>query len=304
MAVPTYQDLMGPLLALAVDGKERSVREACDALADELGLTEAERTEMLPSGQLERYVHRMGWARLGLNRAGLLQDPRRGFFRITEQGRTALKDRPDRIDNKFLMQYPEFQEFKKKMNKGGKTTVVVPQPPDVDVDPEETLETAFQTLHANLADRVLAELLKGSPSMFEKIVVELLVKMGYGGSRRDAGQAVGKSGDEGIDGIINQDRLGLDVVYIQAKRWANTVGRPEIQKFAGALLGKQASKGVFITTSDFSKGARDYAKAINSNVVLIDGDLLAGLMIEHDLGVSPLATYQVKRLDSDYFVDE
>ncbi len=301
MAVPTYQDCMKPLLALAADGKERSVREACDALADEFNLTEDERKEMLPSGQLERYVHRMGWARLGLNRAGLLEDPKRGFFRITERGRTALKEAPDRIDNKFLKRYPEFRDFMEKSSK--KEKVTEDDRPD-GADPEEALETAYQTLHDGLAGEVLAALLAGTPSMFEKIVVELLVEMGYGGSRRDAGQAVGQSGDEGIDGIINEDRLGLDVIYIQAKRWTNAVGRPEIQKFAGALLGKQANKGVCITTADFTNGARDYAKTINSNVVLIDGDLLAGLMIEHDLGVSPLATYQVKRLDSDYFVEE
>jgi restriction system protein len=305
MAVPTYQDCMRPLLALAADGKERRVRDACDALADEFNLTEDEQKEMLPSGQQERYVNRMSWARLGLKKAGLLEDPRRGFFRITERGRTALTEEPDRIDDKYLKRYPEFLEYLKKSRKSEKAAGTVTQIPlPGDVDPEEALETAYQTLHDGLAGDVLATLLDATPGMFERIVVELLLKMGYGGSRRDAGRAVGKSGDEGIDGIINQDRLGLDVVYIQAKRWTNTVGRPEIQKFVGALQGKQANKGVFITTSDFSKGAREYAKMVSSNVVLIDGDRLAELMVEHDLGVSPMATYEVKRLDSDYFVEE
>ncbi|MEL6358185.1 MAG: restriction endonuclease, partial [Bacteroidota bacterium] len=213
-----------------------------------------------------------------------------------------LNDKPDAINAKFLKQFPEFQEFQNDSRKtdstdesdqeGGKQT------------PEEVVEQAVQQLNDNLAIELVQTIKESSPAFFETLVIDLLVAMGYGGTRKDAGQTIGRSGDGGIDGIIKEDRLGLDVIYVQAKRWENSVARPEIQKFAGALQGMRAKKGVFITTSSFSSGARDYVSRIDSKIILIDGHQLAAFMIEHDVGVSPAASYIVKRIDIDYFADE
>jgi restriction system protein len=232
-----------------------------------------------------------------MKKAGLLDTPRRGNIAITSRGREVLSSAPKRIDVAFLQQFPEFVEFRAVRRDKP------PEPPPIET-PEEVLEDAIQTLRDNLASDLLKQVRSSSPHLFEKVVVELLVKMGYGGSLKDAGQAVGRSGDEGIDGIIKEDRLGLDIIYIQAKRWANTVPRPEIQKFAGALQGQRAKKGVFITTSDFTKDAREYASKIDSKIILIDGEQLAQYMIDHNIGVAPVGSYEVKRVDSDYFAEE
>jgi restriction system protein len=301
MTIPDYQAFMLPLLRLASDGKEHSMREAFDALADAFALTEEERTELLPSGRQPTFENRVGWAKTYLKKAGLLDSPKRGFFQVTQAGLEALKQAPPRIDRAFLMQYPAFVQFQRPQQDR--------EEPAGDQEgeeqtPEEGIETAYQRVRQELAVELLQTVKSCSPAFFERLVVDLLVKMGYGGTRRDAGQAIGRTGDGGIDGIIKEDRLGLDVVYVQAKRWENTVGRPLIQQFAGALQGQRARKGIFITTSAFSQTAQDYVSRLDSKIVLIDGETLAQLMIDFDIGVATVATYALKRVDSDYFIEE
>lgn len=296
MSVPDFQTFMLPLLRFASDGKEHSIAESREFLATELELTQADQEEPVPSGRQTRFVNRVAWAKVYLQQAGLLSSPRRGYFQISDRGRQVLKAPPSRIDIKFLSQFSEFAEFRKRKDDGPEP----PEPPELET-PEEALEAAHLKMTASLASEVLRRVKEGSPQFFERLVVELLIKMGYGGSRGDAGQNVGHAGDEGIDGIISEDRLGLDVVYLQAKRWEGTVGRPEIQKFIGALHGKRAKKGVFITTGSFSSEAWGYVEHIDPRVVLIDGRNLAQLMIDYDVGVATARTYSVKRVDSDYF---
>jgi restriction system protein len=298
MGVPDFQSVMLPLLRLASDEQEHALREAIDALANEFNLTEADRKELLPSGRQATFNNRVGWARTYLTKAGLIELPRRGHFRITPRGLEALKTNPPRINITFLEQYSEFVEFRTR-DKEPSTSGADEQ------TPEESLETAYQKVRRGLAIELLQTIKSCSPEFFEQLVVDVLLKMGYGGSRKEAGQAVGKSGDGGIDGIIKEDRLGLDIIYIQAKRWDtnNTVGRPEVQKFAGALQGHRAKKGIFLTTSDFSKEALDFVSRIDSKIVLIDGQTLAQHMIDHNVGVSAVAVYEVKKIDSDYFLE-
>ena len=260
MPIPDYQAIMLPLLQFAGDQKEHSLREATNVLASQFKLTEEEKNELLPSGGEGRFYNRVSWARTYLKKAELLNYPRRGFFSITSRGIELLSKNPLEIDAKFLKRYDEFVQFIEIKNdnelENSKQQTIVETP-------EEILESAYQKLQENLSLEILETIKKCSPYFFEHLVVDLLVNMGYGGSRKEAGQAVGKSGDEGIDGIIKEDRLGLDIIYIQAKRWDNVVSRPEIQKFAGALLGQSAKKGIFITTSDFSQGAIDYVARID-----------------------------------------
>ena len=305
MAVPDYQSVMLPLLSYAGSrGDGISTGEAAEALAGELGLTNEDLNQMLPSGIQPTFVNRVGWAATYLKKAGLLEPTRRGYYRITQRGQELLKKHPPRIDVKVLKQYPEFQVFK-----GLKGTRSRDKKNDSDFSfdfegatPSEVLERAYENLRDALADELLEKLKKAPPSFFERIVVELLVKMGYGGSRADAGNAIGRSGDGGIDGIIKEDKLGLDVVYIQAKRWDNNaVGRPDVMQFAGALQAQRANKGIFITTSRFREDGRGYVSQIGSKIVLIDGDQLSQLMIDHDVGVSTVSLYPVKKIDSDFF---
>jgi len=302
MPIPDYQSLMLPLLRFASDQKEHSLREAIERLAEEFSLTETERRELLPSGQQAIFENRVGWARTYMKKALLLETTRRGYFRITQRGVEVLHKSPPSIDIHFLEHYEEFKQFRAIRRQRNEREQEVEF--ETERTPEEALESAYQNLRNSLANDLLQQIKNSPPSLFEKIVVELLVKMGYGGSRQDAGKAIGQSGDEGIDGIIKEDRLGLDIIYIQAKRWENTVGRPEIQKFAGALQGQRARKGIFITTSNFSKEAYDYASRIDSKIVLIDGEQLTQFMIDHGIGVATTSTYDVKRIDSDYFTEE
>jgi restriction system protein len=274
-------------------------------LAERFGLTQAERDELLPSGRQRRFDNRVAWAKVYLQRAGLLKGPRRAHFEITERGLQVLSGRPDRIDIALLDQFQDFREFRSASRRVDETTepagaAVEP----ADETPEERLEQAYQRIRAELTSELLARVKAGSPRFFEHLVVELLLKMGYGRNRAEAGRAIGQAGDEGIDGIISEDRLGLDTIYIQAKRWDGTVGRPEIQKFVGALHGKRARKGVFITTGAFSADAREYVSRIDPRVVLIDGRELAEYMVDLNLGVTEKASYEIKRVDSDYFVEE
>jgi len=301
MPIPDYQTLMLPLLRFAADGNDHTTREAVEVLATEFQLTPAERNELLASGQQAIFNNRVGWANSYLKKAGLLESPRRGALRITARGKQILGDNPARIDVKYLERFPEFIEFRDASRNSRETTTTESVAIATEQTPEEALELAHQSLRLSLAQDILSRILSCSPTFFERLVVELLVKMGYGGSRRDAGERIGQSGDGGIDGIIKEDRLGLDTIYIQAKRWQGSVGRPEIQKFVGALQGQRAKKGVFITTSSYTAEAIDYASRIDTKVVLIDGQLLANLMMDFDVGVSVSASYIVKRIDSDYF---
>ncbi len=306
MTIPDYQTLMLPVLKLAADGKEHKFSQAVEELADAFRLTTEERNELLPSGSQAVFNNRVGWARSYLKQAGLLASPKRGFFTITQNGTELLAKNPTRINASILEKYPEFIEFKnrKKDKSESESEIVPPFEQESTLTPEDALASAYNKLRSALESEILSSVKEASPSFFERVVVDLLVKMGYGGNRQDAGRALGKSGDGGIDGIINEDRLGLDVIYIQAKRWEGVVGRPEIQKFAGALQGQRARKGVFITTSSFTKEAKEYASIIDSKIILIDGEHLSKLMAEHNVGVSTVGHYEVKKLDSDYFDNE
>jgi restriction system protein len=302
MGIPDYQTLMLPLLKHTADGREHPFPSLVEEIAADFKLTDSERRELLPSSGQVVFNNRVGWARTYMKKAGLLSAPRRGVVQITERGVQVLRENPKRVDNKVLRRFPEFLEFQD------------PRTPDLrpesealvaeQLDPRESIEAGYHRIHTQLSSELLTRIKACSPGFFEELVVELLLKMGYGGSRRDAGQAIGKSGDGGIDGVIKQDKLGLDVVYIQAKRWDGQVGRQEIQAFVGALHGRKARKGVFITTSGFSKPARDYVGDIPDKVILIDGPELADLLIEHGVGVSTTASYEVKKMDTDYFIEE
>jgi restriction system protein len=302
MAIPDYQSIMLPLLQFAADDKEHSLREAIESLSAEFGLTEEEKKELLPSGQQPTFENRVAWARTYLVKALLFEAPRRGVFRITQRGRDVLSQRPAAITVKFLEQFPEFLDFRTKRHES-KEEIQLPGNRSLQT-PGELLESAYQKLREDLAAELLNTVKECSPAFFERLVIDVLVKMGYGGSRKEAGKAIGRSGDEGIDGIINEDRLGLDVIYIQAKRWNDPIGRPEIQKFVGALQGHRANKGIFITTSSFTREAQDYVTKINSKIVLIDGEHLSQLMIDHNVGVTPVMSYETKKIDSDYFLEE
>lgn len=297
--LPDYQTLMLPLLRVAQDGSPLAVRDAIQRLAREFDLSDEQRnSDRIRSGQ-PRFDNRVWWARKYLGAALLLEPAGRGTVRITQRGLDVLKEQPTRIDNRFLAHFPEFQEWR-----GRSSDPEPPEPIPTEPQPgtpEESLEASYQTLRAQLAKDILGRIRTCSPLFFERLVVDLLVSMGYGGSQKDAARAVGRTGDDGIDGIIKEDKLGLDVVYIQAKRWEATVGRPQIQAFAGSLEGHRARKGVFITTSRFSHDALEYVDRIEKKIVLIDGDTLVQLMIDHGIGVTEAASYVVKKVDTDYF---
>lgn len=303
MTIPDYQSIMLPLLEYTADGREHRATETTEHLADRFKLTDEERRELLPSGRSLVIRNRTGWARTYLRKAGLLVSPKRGVFLITDRGRGVLAQNPERIDNKFLDQFPEFVEFRtKKSDQPGPVSTTATE--ESKGTPEERLDSAYSDLRVELKHELLQQVQSASPQFFEQLVVDVLVSMGYGGSRKDAGQALGGSGDGGIDGIIKEDRLGLSVIYLQAKRWENTVGRPEIQKFAGALQGHRATKGVFLTTSNYSREALEYARTITSKIVLLDGDRIGDLMLDCGVGVSTVQTIKVQRIDHDYFSEE
>lgn len=303
MAIPDFQTLMLPLLELAGNRKEWAVGDAVDRLAEKFKLNEEERRQLLPSGAQATFDNRVHWARSYLKQAGLLVNPGRGVFKISEKGIEVLRKNPLRVDIQFLTQFEEFKDFRGRRTKGESVSLADNAVNSERETPHEVLERSFERLSRDLAAEVLSAVQKISPDRFERLVVRLLVAMGYGGSLTDAGRAVGGNGDEGIDGIIKEDRLGLDVIYVQAKRWTSPVGRPEVQKFAGALQGQRARKGVFITTSEFSDAAREFVEKIDLRIVLIDGDYLSRLLIDYNLGVTPVTNYSVKRLDSDFFAE-
>lgn len=303
MAIPDFQSILLPLLQFAGDRKEHSIQEAIQHLAEYFNLTHDECKELLPSGKQPIFGNRVGWSRTHLKKAGLLEDPIRSFFKITDRGLDLLKSNPPSIKLALLKQYPEYLEFIGSTSKNRKLSSNSISNESNEQTPEELLEYSYQEIRTTLAQEILDKVKSCSPTFFERLVVELLVKMGYGGSIKEAGQAIGKTGDEGIDGIIKEDRLGLDTIYIQAKRWNDVVGRPEIQKFVGALAGQGAKKGIFITTSKFSEKAKAYSPKNDTKVVLVDGEELAQYMIDFDLGVSPVSEYKLKKIDLDYFED-
>lgn len=302
MSIPDYQSIMLPLLRQASDRQEHSFPALVEALAAEFKLTDSERRELLPSGGQFIFDNRVGWARTYLKKAGLLSARKRGVIQLTDRGQQVLSEKPKRVDTKFLRRFPEFLEFQTtKADEGKEAEATVTE----HLDPQENIEAGYQRIRKELSADLLARIKACSPAFFERLVVELLLRMGYGGSRRDFGEAIGKPGDGGIDAVIKEDKLGLDAIYLQAKRWDNgQVGSKEIQAFVGALHWKKAHKGVFITTSGFSKPAYDFVRDIQDKVILIDGLTLADLLIDHGVGVSTVATYEVKKIDSDYFVEE
>lgn len=270
-------------------------------------MTPDDLAQLLPSGRQSVFANRVAWALGYLKQAGIIESPRRGVYRISERGRDVLKGRPDRIDIPYLSRYPEFVAFRSAASTAGPSSQVEPSgnaDAATALTPDEQIRLGYARLRDNLVAQVLDRTRQVSPKFFEELVVDLLVGMGYGGSREDAAAVVGGSGDEGIDGIIKEDRLGLDTIYVQAKRWSNSVGRPDIQRFAGALQGQRARKGVFITTSTFTTEARAYAENLQTTIVLIDGKQLAQLMLEHGIGVSDAGTFKIQKLDEDYFVED
>ena len=307
MAIPDYQTLMLPALQRLGDGALHRPRDVIAGLADSYNLTDEERAQMLPSGRIQLFNNRVHWAVTYLRHAGLAANPSRGNWQITQTGTGVLRENPPRIDNVFLRRYPSFAEWSRRSAPKNATNLPadLAQPlgetGETSETPEEILERTWRVLRAQVADELLEQILIASPQFFERLVVRLLVAMGYGGTYAEAARVTRATADGGIDGIIKEDRLGLDAIYVQAKRWEATVGRPEIQKFAGSLEGERARKGVFITTSGFSPEAREYVNRIDKRIVLIDGPTLADLMIEHAVGVTTGREYVVPRLDLDFF---
>lgn len=305
MAIPTYEQIMLPMLELLKDENTYNNKECVEKLSEKLNLTEEEVRELLPSGRKRVFYNRVNWAKTYLKRAGLVEAPRRGEVKITQLGLELLQENPVEIRSRDLLRYSSFNDFinttnRRENNTENRENLINER------TPFEEIAIAFEELKNSLADEILEKIKSCSFEFFEKSVIELLIKMGYGGSREEAGRATKRTGDEGIDGIINEDRLGLDSIYIQAKRWRDTVvGRPEIQKFSGALDTPGANKGIFITTSKFSREAREYVENINTKkIVLIDGMQLAQYMIDFNVGVSTEIIYEVKRIDSDYFIED
>lgn len=300
--IPDFPTIMLPFLKILSDGEEHTTIETNQKLATHFNLTDEELNEFLPSGAAKTFPNRVAWAKSHFKMAGLLENTKRSSFKITEAGKRLLDTNPDEINLRVLKTIPAYQERTGRTRDEDFSTDT--ENPPTSATPEEVIENSYLNIRKNLAQELLFKIKSSSPSFFETLVVELLVKMGYGGSIKDAGRSIGRSGDEGIDGIIKEDKLGLDVIYIQAKRWENVVGRPDIQKFVGALAGQGAKKGVFITTSRYTNDAREYQPRNETKIVLIDGEQLAGLMIDHNLAVSTVNTFEIKRIDNDYFGDE
>ena len=305
MPVPDFQYLMRPVLELLADDTDHTVRSIRAELADRYSLSREDTEQMLPGGTGKLFTNRVGWATTYLYQTKLIGRPRRAVYRITDRGRAVLAENPARIDLKTLAQFEELEEFrgKGKRHRHGGDEPPPPPPPEDEHTPEERIDAAYRESRSALAVELLDRVFEQTPEFFEQLVLDVLHAMEYGGSRDDAAERLGQSGDEGVDGVIREDRLGLDLIYVQAKHWRNPVGRPEIQKFFGALMGKKATKGVFITTSTFSREAVEYADSVTPRIILIDGKELAELMIDHGVGVSVLRSYNLRRVDLDYFVD-
>jgi len=302
MAIPGFQSIMLPLLKLLSDNKERVVDEIVNSLGKHFSLTQEEMEELLKSGVQARFRNRVGWARTHLKMAGLVTTPRRGIVTITERGQDVLKENLKEINMKFLDKYPEYIEFRNRTRPSGSQDAASDE--QTVQTPQETIESSFLNLRADLAHELLEKIKKCRPGFFEQLVVDVFLAMGYGKLRNDAGRTTGKPGDGGIDGIIDEDKLGLDVIYTQAKRWDSQVQVKDVRDFAGALLGKKARKGIFVTTSSFSQPALDYVRNLEHKIILIDGVRLADLMIEYNVGVAKKQIFEIKKIDSDYFTEE
>jgi restriction system protein len=307
MAVPDYQTLMLPVLHAAEHGEVR-IGDVVLLLADKFALTPEERAELLPSGRQTVFSNRVHWAKTYLGKAGLLEPVRRGHFKITERGRSVLASAPTRIDNDFLSQFPEFREFRTRdvsEHKGEADEALEVARPSAAVKqtPDEIIRAAHAELDAGLAQELLERILAAPPDFFERLIITLLVSMGYGGTIAGAGRAVGRSGDDGVDGVVDQDALGLDRVYVQAKRYKpeNKVGAPAIREFFGSLNLQKATKGLFVTTSTFSEAAQQTASSLGSRIVLVDGRQFAQLMIRYNVGCRVEETLHLKKLDEDFF---
>lgn len=304
MPIPDFQQFFTPVLKVAADDNVHTRRDIVGNVESMLGITEEDKRELLPSGKQSRFENRVQWAIQYLRRSGLLSNVSRGQYRISERGKTVLATGPAKLDVKFLRQFPEFLEFVDKRSDDDEDDVSPRVQSASKETPTEQLESTYQALRRELAEDLLDKVRTCSPRYFEQIVVDLLVAMGYGGSHAEAGQKTRYTADGGVDGIIKEDKLGLDSIYLQAKRWEATVGRPVVQAFAGSLEGFRARKGVLITTSQFSSDAREYVDRIEKKIVLIDGEQLAELMIDHNVGVTVQNTYVLKRVDGDYFEEE
>jgi len=308
--IPDFQTIMLPLLEVFADKKEYKKPELVEIISNKFNLTEEERSELLPSEKDYVIWNRVGWAMVYLKKAGLLDTPKRGVYQITESGLNILKLNPQRIDIKYLEKIQTFQEWRNTYRNNWKETSSFDKKDvsnfqqdefESNKTPEELLDYSYSQLKKELAIELIEKIKECSPNFFERLVVDLLIKMGYGGSRKEAGKVIGKSSDGGIDGIINEDKLGLDTIYIQAKKWENTVPIAQIRDFAGSLLSKKAKKGIFLSTSDFPKSAYDFVSSIEPKIVLINGKELAELMIENGVGVATKMNYEIKKMDSDYF---
>jgi len=304
MPIPDFQSFFRPLLEFASDNTEQSIKAAREALALTFKLTEEERQQKLPSGTQRTFDNRVAWAKSYLIQAKALVATRRAHFKITARGHELITQNSGKIDVRILNQFDEFKEFHSSKKTNNDTSVKHEEPELRNETPEELLEESYNSIRNDLASELLSNIKSNTPDFFEQVVVDLMLALGYGGTREDAGSTIGKSGDEGIDGIIKEDHLGLDIIYLQAKRWEGSVGRPEIQKFVGALHGQRAKKGVFITTGKFTSGAYEYVSSIDPKVILIDGARLTNYMIDFSLGVYTTRSFDIKKMDSDYFLEE
>jgi len=308
MPIPDYQTLMLPVLRLGAAG-EISVRNAIQRLATDFNLTDEERTELLPSGKQAVFANRVQWAKTYLVKAGLLEATRRAHFTITDRGRAVLAQNPRRLDNAFLDQFPEFRQFRNATRPpvASEAPEQNPAPSSLEAaTPEERIEGASKEIEDNLQAELLDRVMRMSPTFFENVVVDLLLAMGYGGAGADSGQRIGRTGDGGVDGVINEDALGLDIVYIQAKRYAsgNVVGVDKVREFSGSMEERGATKGVFVTTSHFAPAARAFAERVPKRLILIDGRELSKLLVRYGVGVRAVRTIELKKVDLDYFEEE
>jgi restriction system protein len=301
MPIPDFQSLMLPIMKIAEDGEEHRGHELRQRIGDQLGLTDEQRKELLPSGTQPVFTNRIAWARTHLTMAGLVEKTGKGRFRITQRGKEAMASNPSIVDTRFLLQFPEYAEARSRAKTDVPAEPATHAAAGEAASPQERIELAFRELNNNLTTELRAKVASIDPFRFEQVVLDLPVKIGYGGSKKEAAQVTQKTGDEGIDGLINEDRLGLDVIYIQAKRWKHNIGRQEIQNFVGALAGKKAAKGIFISTSEFHDKAREYVAGLHQKIILIGGRRLAELMIEHNIGVAEEQAYTIRKIDSDYF---
>jgi restriction system protein len=304
MPIPDFQTCMLPLLKAISDGVEHRYKETKQVLVKHFQLTEEELKVMLPSERAFLFDNRVGWANTYLKKAGLIKSERKGYLQITEEGLKLLKTNIEKIKVSDLKKYESFKSFHTIKGKQEEATEEESLDISLEKSPEEIIDSAFETIKNSLISELLQTVKSCTPLFFENLVVDLVIRMGYGGTRKEARKAIGKSGDGGIDGIINEDKLGLDSIYIQAKRWENTVPIKEVRDFAGSLLSKKARKGIFLTTSDFSKSAYEFVNSIEPKIILIDGEKLATLMIEYNVGIATKMGYEIKAIDHDYFDDE